>query len=689
MAVLDLDARAAKLGIDLSQVDFNSVILPPGENFGFESDDEDVYEDEEDFETGFGNIIVVDQLPVDNFKKVELIKEDGLSMPVDSDTSKTLGYCFIEFNTRQEAEKAKEKTNGYHLSKRGESDIILAVYTFDDIERLMNMNEEWEPPQTKPYVPNETMNLHTWLTDEKARDQFVVRCGPDTEVSWNDTRHLKSESVHKLQNWTESLVQWSPLGTYLVTLHKPGVAVCGGATNFKPLVHYKHPMVKLVDVSPGENYLVTYNSQTPNIPHDATQVDIKIFDVKSGRLMRGFQGSADEFSVEGYSVSWPVFKWAGGRDDRYFARLRKNTISVYETETFSLLDKRSMKVDNVVDICWSPTDYILALFVPELDDGNQPARVALVQLPSKVEIRQKNLFNVSDCKMYWQSNGDYLAVKVDRYGSKSKKSIESGFEIFRVKEKDIPVEVLELDNKKDKIIEFAWEPKGQRFAVIHGDLPRPDVSFYSMQTPGRVSKLVTLKAKQANALFWSPTGKHMIIADRLNGKLEFYNVDTLMTMATVDNFMATDIKWDPTGRYVATVVTSSVMEDGFYIWSLYGKLLYRTLKEQVFQFSWRPRPPSLLSEEKEKEVKMNLRQYVERYEEEDEDVLDLLSRQEEEKRRVMGEEWEMWINKWKKLHEEEKLQRQNLLGEEEEEEYCYETVEELIDVCEEVVSLEL
>lgn len=36
MAVLDLDARAAKLGIDLSQVDFNSVILPPGENFGFE-----------------------------------------------------------------------------------------------------------------------------------------------------------------------------------------------------------------------------------------------------------------------------------------------------------------------------------------------------------------------------------------------------------------------------------------------------------------------------------------------------------------------------------------------------------------------------------------------------------------------------------------------------------------------------
>lgn len=76
-----------------------------------------------------------------------------------------------------------------------------------------------------------------------------------------------------------------------------------------------------------------------------------------------------------------------------------------------------------------------------------------------------------------------------------------------------------------------------------------------------------------------------------------------------------------------------------------------------FQFAWRPRPPSLLSEQKEKEVKKDLRQSMERYEEEDEEVLDLLSRQEMEKRRVMEEEWEMWINKWKQLHEEEKLQR--------------------------------
>ena len=57
-------------------------------------------------------------------------------------------------------------------------------------------------------------------------------------------------------------------------------------------------------------------------------------------------------------------------------------------------------------------------------------QVSLVQIPSKEELRLKNLVSASDCKMYWQSNGDYLAVKVDRY-TKTKKSTYTGFELFR------------------------------------------------------------------------------------------------------------------------------------------------------------------------------------------------------------------------------------------------------------------
>ena len=151
------------------------------------SDDEGVYHDDQlEFDTGFGNIIVVDNLPVvpkAKFEKLEnvlkkiynqlgVIKENGLWMPVDPDTGVTLGYCFIEFNTPQvtyltfyvslchmyvvdiwvglqEAQNAKEKTHGYKLDKSH----IFAVNMFDDFDRLMNVKEEWEAPQTKPYVP--------------------------------------------------------------------------------------------------------------------------------------------------------------------------------------------------------------------------------------------------------------------------------------------------------------------------------------------------------------------------------------------------------------------------------------------------------------------------------------------------------------------------------------------------------
>ncbi|MBA0771804.1 hypothetical protein Gotri_007276 [Gossypium trilobum] len=592
MLMNEIEAKAASMAIDLN-IDFNSIQLPRGEDCGIVSDDEDVYHDDQlEFDSGFGNVIVVDNLPVvprEKFEKLEgvirkiysqigVIKEDGLWMPVDPETKKTLGYCFIEYNTPQEAELAKEKTNGYKLDRAH----IFAVNMFDDFDKYMREN------------------LQKWLTDEKARDQFVIRAGTDTEVLWNDARQSKTELVYKRSYWTESFVQWSPLGTYLATVHRQGAAVWGGANTFNRLMRYAHPQVKLIDFSPGEKFLVTYSSHEPSNPHDANvrlsdsslRVVINIFDVRTGKVMRDFKGSADEFTIGGAGgvagVSWPVFRWGGGKEDKYFAKLGKNMISVYETETFSLIDKKSLKVENIVDFSWSPTDPILALFVPELGGGNQPARVSLVQIPSKVELRQKNLFSVSDCKMYWQSNGEYLAVKADRY-TKTKKSTYTGFELFRIKERDIPIEVLELDNKNDKIIAFAWEPKGHRFAVIHGDNPRPDISFYSMKSShnlGRVSKLTTLKGKQANALFWSPGGRFIVLAGLkgFNGQLEFFNVDELETMATAEHFMATDIEWDPTGRYVATAVTSvHEMENGFNIWSFHGKLLYRILKDHFFQ----------------------------------------------------------------------------------------------------------
>eukprot|EP00128_Syssomonas_multiformis_P000462 Colp12_sorted_trinity150504_noHs@15252 len=286
----------------------------------------------------------------------------------------------------------------------------------------------------------------------------------------------------------------------------------------------------------------------------------------------------------------------------------------------ALLDKKKLEVPNIRDFSWSPSDNYISFWVPE--EGNNPARVTVMQIPERKEIRTKNLFHVNDCKMHWQQEGDFLCVKVERF-TKTKKTTFTNFELFRIREKQCPVDVVEL---KDSIQAFAWEPKGARFAVIHGDpSSRICVSFYKLEDIKDGGKVVLIKSKVApapdctlekknvNHLFWSPTGRYIILAGlrNMNGVLEFWDVDELVCMNTGEHFMATNVSWDPTGRYVATFVSflQYQNENGYNIWTFQGRSMTRKPMERFYRFLWRPRPKTLLPKEQIKKIKKNLKSY--------------------------------------------------------------------------------
>ena len=67
----------------------------------------------------------------------------------------------------------------------------------------------------------------------------------------------------------------------------------------------------------------------------------------------------------------------------------------------------------------------------------------------------------------------------------------------------------------------------------------------------------TLEKKNANKLYWSPQGRFIILASlrSMSCQLEFYNAREMESMSTEEHSMASFIKWDPTGRYVASVVS--------------------------------------------------------------------------------------------------------------------------------------
>ena len=318
-----------------------------------------------------------------------------------------------------------------------------------------------------------------------------------------------------------------------------------------------------------------------------------IWDIKTGKPLRSFanqDAGGDDPAAKARKFPWPAFKWSS--DDNYVARLNQGvSISVYELPRMNLLDKTSIKVDGVMDFDWAPAsprregvkkyEQLLCFWTPEI--GSNPAKVGLMSIPSKEVVRTLNLFSVADAKLHWQSEGTYLCVKVDRH-TKSKKSRTTTLEIFRVKEKGVPVEV--VDTIKDTVINFAWEPKGDRFVIITTSeppgptavAPKTAVSFFCPEknkgpTAGNFKHLRTLDKKNSNAIYWSPRGRFVVvatIANQQSSDLDFFDLDfegekpeaekdltaNLQLMNTADHYGVTDVEWDPSGRFVTTWASS-------------------------------------------------------------------------------------------------------------------------------------
>ena len=606
-----------------------------------------------------------------------------LSSPRHSSRSRS--FAFIEFETEAQAATAVVKANGYKLDKSH----TFITSSFEDYAKYMAVPDEEREFEAPPFVPKE--NMYEWLEDSKARDQYVCRYNEMTEIWWNDPQKPNQEPSYSKKNWSDTYVTWSPRGTYLATFHRLGIMLWGGPS-WKRQIKINHGGVKLIDFSPCETYLVTWS------PESDQSAALIIWEIKTGNKCRALQGS-DPAS----EMRWPAFLWS--HDDSLFARLGDDCIYVYESSTMKLIkdkqDKRtSVRVEGVRQFLWSPTDNIISCWIPE--HTNNPAKVVLMSLPSREELRQKNLFSVADLRMTWHDQGHFLCVKVDKH-SKSKKTLNSAFELFRLRDKDVPIEVTEF-TKETTVIAFAWEPKGIRYAIIHGEAgsQRTDVSFYSMGSKynGRISLIKTLESKTCSTLWWSPVGSIIVLANLKGtaGQLEWVDANTQTTIGEAEHFMCSDVEWDPTGRFVATSVShwKHQMENGFIMWSSHGRELLHTKHDKFYQLHWRPRPKTLLTEAQEKEIRKNLRKYSHRYEEEDAQLKNQLGADKLRERKEKHAAFEGFLRAKQKEYDDMRARRIELRGGvesdaesaytliEEEEREQLEMTEEVLDAGEEI-----
>ncbi|MCJ1356507.1 MAG: Translation initiation factor 3 subunit b [Icmadophila ericetorum] len=675
------------------------------EDDGHESEEEIDFSDlreqyEVRLDSSLDAFVVIDGLPiVPEDSKQKLVKflmkklntvgktrEDAIFMPMN-EKGMSEGYAFVEYETPEQAIQAIKTLHGTALDRRH----TIAINKFTDIDkygREGKINETYEPPVIEPFTEKE--HLRWWLGDENARDQFVIYRADSVGVFWNRKKE-NPENIIDRQFWTEIFVQWSPMGTYLATMHKKGVQLWGGPS-WSRQTRFPHPDCNMIDFSPSELYITTWSFKPIEVAEDDPILTVEedgknyiIWDVQTGKPLRSFQTydvpgpSVDENGVPiKKKIPWPAFKWSS--DDKYVARmLEGQSISVYELPRMNLLDKTTIKIEGVKDFEWAPAtpqrdgvktyEQLFCYWTPEI--GSNPAKVGLMSIPSKEIVRTRNLFNVTDAKLHWQSQAAYVCVKVDRH-SKSKKSLATNLEIFRVREKGVPVEV--VDSIKDTVINFAWEPKGDRFVLITtaevivaaAVPPKTSVSFFCPEKVkgagvGNFKHIRTIDKKNSNAIYWSPKGRFVIVAtvhSQQSFDLDFWDLDfegekpeadkdltaNLQLMATADHYGVTDIDWDPTGRYVATSASiwKHSMENGYHLYDFKGDLLREEPIDKFKQLIWRPRPPTLLSREEQKTIRKNLREYSKDFEEQDRIADDQEKGAVVEERKRLLSEWLAW-----------------------------------------------
>ena len=291
----------------------------------------------------------------------------------------------------------------------------------------------------------------------------------------------------------------------------------------------------------------------------------------------------------------------------------------------------------------------------------------------------KNLFNVKELEMLWHPQGNYLALKCNKTVKSKKGILHTSFELFHIKEKEIPVDIVEIEAKVESG-SFAWEPHGSRLAVVYGPtennqlVTRTHVRFFKLNATGvkvreigapkdGKTKFAGLERTDAfNHVSWSPKGRYLFLAQckqdqGSGGKLEWIDADgesfldnkkkykkgtehKPVSIALGNHQFVTDIEWDPSGRYVVTMASSfkHSYENGIHMWSFLGKDLWAK-KCDVGLFKWRPRPKQELTQDQINQVKANLSSFAKKFAEQDALRSSMVSEEEQNKINAILEVW--------------------------------------------------
>lgn len=516
----------------------------------------------------------------------------------------------------------------------------------------------------------------------------MIRCDELTKVFWNDSISLYPDLVTSGpagKVWTDKYVKWSSQGTYLATLHQKGIVLWGGP-EFEEILRLSHYGVSQIEFSPCERYLMTYS---PGVSGKFV-----MWNLATGEEIRTFPSNED---------AWGTYKYSYKGD--YVAKQGQEFISVYNSASMAMIEdaegkKAPIPVPQLAEFSWSTGDNILSLHAKESEA--KPAQVRLLAIPSRELIATRMVYEALGFYSFWQNNGEFLVSMVTTKHRNNPKPKNSIIEVFYMKKRGVPVESLSLNFVVNN---FSWELNGNRFALIYSTtVHNKFLAVYEVDSDKIETKKLGEVETSGSTIAWAPQGGHLVTYNfsqkpNTEGKIEFFCIknNTLYEIEERVHMNMNYLEWDPSGRYLVvsslqtiTQRPGQVQGSGYVIWTCQGSEVFTAPLEKFYQFSWRPRPKSILDSNIYDKITAQLGELTARYEEEDRQVKRAAREAQKERETQMREDFFSQIHIYKEKWAKTAAERAQLFKRTDEEEKNrwitkVEPVEEIISVKKEII----
>lgn len=82
----------------------------------------------------------------------------------------------------------------------------------------------------------------------------------------------------------------------------------------------------------------------------------------------------------------------------------------------------------------------------------------------------------------------------------------------------------------------------------------------------------------------------------------FVDTSDCIVMNIAEQYMASDVEWDPTEHYIVSWWSHKV-DNTYWLWTFQDCFLQKNNKDRFCQLLWRTRPAMILSQDKRKQIK--------------------------------------------------------------------------------------